>query len=532
MKKVGIIVAFALMTLSSMASHIVGGDFFVKQVGPNLYEVTLTIFRDCDPNAISLSSPSGITIFDNNTNTSIRTFNITNRVSLDTIPLGDDCFSPSICIEQNIYRDTIVLNDNVGGYYLTWDVCCRNNGVTNLNNPSGDGSTYYVQIPDPAVAGGNSSPFFGSYPRKGYFCIDRCDSIPMNIRDADGDELKYSLITPYDENNGSARPFPRVQWANGHNATDILGAGSTLTINPNTGTLYPCASTMGVYVVSILVEEFRDGVKIGESVRDLQFEAINCPPLSLSTIVSPSANIVKENDSCFDIVIGGVNGGDTLFVETDQAELQGEAVSVFVPNPVSTNPTQYRFQYEDANGITQTVTTNEIVEVGNGKYYSTDGTVGLRVCWDFKNVDCDDLYQTFEMPAFAYARNSSSANCTRSDTAYATFILEPQPEVPFSLATANVFTPNGDGKNDYYRLYNPNDPTFSEGRPDPCTDNIKIKIMNRWGQIVFEADDYSFEWDGKNSNGKAAPAGTYFVLLEGVFANKEVTDQFPVTLFR
>jgi len=88
----------------------------------------------------------------------------------------------------------------------------------------------------------------------------------------------------------------------------------------------------------------------------------------------------------------------------------------------------------------------------------------------------------------------------------------------------NVFSPNGDGVNDEFYL--------EQGAFDRCYDVLSIKVYNRWGQQVFESEDAQFRWDGNDENGKEMAAGTYFVILQVYYGGKEVTDNFPVTLFR
>jgi gliding motility-associated-like protein len=70
----------------------------------------------------------------------------------------------------------------------------------------------------------------------------------------------------------------------------------------------------------------------------------------------------------------------------------------------------------------------------------------------------------------------------------------------------NVFTPNGDQRNDFFT-------------PFPETVNsaesIDIKIFNRWGELMFETTDPMINWDGKNQqNNKDCPDGTYFYVCE------------------
>ncbi len=67
-----------------------------------------------------------------------------------------------------------------------------------------------------------------------------------------------------------------------------------------------------------------------------------------------------------------------------------------------------------------------------------------------------------------------------------------------SFIPPNVFTPNGDGKNDTFFI--PNLPI------DNCEDSFKkIEIYNRWGRKVFDSDVRNFEWDGEGF-----PNGVYF----------------------
>ena len=60
----------------------------------------------------------------------------------------------------------------------------------------------------------------------------------------------------------------------------------------------------------------------------------------------------------------------------------------------------------------------------------------------------------------------------------------------------NVFTPNGDGLNDYFRA-------IANG-----VDEFSLQIFNRWGQLLFETTDPEKGWDGR-VNDYYAPDGTY-----------------------
>ena len=72
-----------------------------------------------------------------------------------------------------------------------------------------------------------------------------------------------------------------------------------------------------------------------------------------------------------------------------------------------------------------------------------------------------------------------------------------------NLKIPNGITPNEDGINDVFKIVN-----------SVCCSYISIKIFNRWGNIVYQNDDYKNDWKGENNSGQRLVQGTYFVLLE------------------
>lgn len=92
-----------------------------------------------------------------------------------------------------------------------------------------------------------------------------------------------------------------------------------------------------------------------------------------------------------------------------------------------------------------------------------------------------------------------------------------QPEIPGGL------TPNGDGINDVFRVEGP-------FRPH---ERLEIRIVNRWGDLVFEHDDYgdapeSELWDGTfRRTGDQLPQGAYYFFIN-VYRN-EIKVNDPLT---
>ena len=71
------------------------------------------------------------------------------------------------------------------------------------------------------------------------------------------------------------------------------------------------------------------------------------------------------------------------------------------------------------------------------------------------------------------------------------------------------FSPNGDDRNDFFQIDYIN--LFSD------TQQNKVTIYNRWGDVVFEISNYDNQtrvFTGLNKNGNELPSGTYFYKLE------------------
>ncbi|MGI8892221.1 MAG: gliding motility-associated C-terminal domain-containing protein, partial [Bacteroidia bacterium] len=72
-----------------------------------------------------------------------------------------------------------------------------------------------------------------------------------------------------------------------------------------------------------------------------------------------------------------------------------------------------------------------------------------------------------------------------------------------SLAMPTAFSPNGDGHNDVFEVLG------LLRHPDN-----QLVIFNRWGNEVFQKNNYVNDWRGTNKSGDQLPDGTYFVILK------------------
>ena len=76
----------------------------------------------------------------------------------------------------------------------------------------------------------------------------------------------------------------------------------------------------------------------------------------------------------------------------------------------------------------------------------------------------------------------------------------------------NVFTPNADNRNDVFFPFYTKNATVAD--VDKQTEYYHMYIYNRWGKLVFETEEYSKGWDGKDQSGAAQDDGTYFYVLK------------------
>lgn len=90
------------------------------------------------------------------------------------------------------------------------------------------------------------------------------------------------------------------------------------------------------------------------------------------------------------------------------------------------------------------------------------------------------------------------------------------------LAVPTAFTPNGDGKNDYFRVLNA-----------VKAENLELLLFNRWGQLVFKTANWKQGWDGK-INGAPQPTAVYvwFLRYTDRDTKKTIQQKGTVTLIR
>ena len=282
------------------ANHITGGEMFYTFEGMSggnyMYKVTLKLYRDCNSGGAQLDNAAPIAVFDNNSSVMVWNQSITMKEKKTLqIVSPDPCIlnPPTVCYEVGFYEFTVSLPAAADGYTITYQRCCRIAGITNLISSSSVGATYTAQVPgtkqDNAHPNNNSARFLGKDT------VVVCANSPMSYsfaaEDADpSDELRYYFCDAYvgggqgqnppggpntpSPNPPSGPPYTSVPYSPAYSANSPLG--NTININPQTGEISGIAPGAGIYVVTVCVDEIRDGKRIATQRKDLQIKIASC----------------------------------------------------------------------------------------------------------------------------------------------------------------------------------------------------------------------------------------------------------------
>lgn len=199
-----------------------------------------------------------------------------------------------------------------GGYYLSWNNCCRNTDIINIKDPvvtTTNLRTYFHPLMKDGKEFVNSSPAFTKLDGA-YICVNEPFKLQFNAIDPDGDELGYSMQNPMGYNsNSNSQP----QWNSGYNANNAIPGSPALHVNPKTGELQVTPNRLGLFVFSVVVEESRNGAVIGSVQRDYQLYVVDCPPTSPpDPTIKVDNQLVTEASVCDgkSVVLSAVKNSD------------------------------------------------------------------------------------------------------------------------------------------------------------------------------------------------------------------------------
>ncbi|MEP7163778.1 MAG: gliding motility-associated C-terminal domain-containing protein [Ferruginibacter sp.] len=202
--------------------------------------------------------------------------------------------------------------------------------------------------------------------------------------------------------------------------------------------------------------------------------------------------------------------------------VQNPTAAVSIATPVLTQ--LYTLTVTDNYGCNFSVTDEVLVTVqppvpafaGNdtiairGAPHQLFGTGGVDYLWTpaapLNFATAQNPLATLDHDQLFVLKVTDIAGCIGFDTVFVQVYEGPDYYVP------NAFSPNGDGVNDIFRAI-----------PVGITKTDYFRVFNRYGQLVFETNQWLKGWDGRYK-GKIQPMGVYVWVVKGIDKNGRIVE--------
>jgi len=305
--------------------------------------------------------------------------------------------------------------------------------------------------------------------------------------------------------NATPSSTATATWQWGGGTPTGTGFGPYTVVYNNTGNISltatdgPCTVTSAVQMVTVTqqpVASFTAGQLIAcpsSSGMNVNFTNTSTNTVTGTTIYlwnfgdgntsssfNASNTYTNAPPASFPVTLTVVTGSCTSTSPAQTVQLVKPPVADFIATPTTGTPIQLsQAHFSFLNQSTDA--TNYKWLFGNG-----DTSIVANPAYTYPNVG------NYTVSLIA----SNSIGCV--DTTFEQyFVVVPDS----SLIIPNAFSPNGDGKNEYWVI------TGLSGYP-----YSKVNVFNRGGQEVFTSTGYKTPWDGR-FKGSPVPVGTYYYII-------------------
>ncbi|MEM6345096.1 MAG: T9SS type A sorting domain-containing protein [Bacteroidota bacterium] len=272
---------FLLLSLSLQASHYKGGEVTYESLGGCNYRITVTEYYDCSGLIVTPTQPTGgIEFYDafaiSHSGTALNGWTLVNDTEVINLSgsTPTNCNGGSILgVRQISYQRDYDLCGISAPIKISLNACCRTGTITNLANPSIQSYQYSTDIVNTTIANNSPvwlEPSFTIVPSASNFYATQKS---LAAYDAEGDSLVYSLDTVF------SAPWQPLNYQAGYSVNAPFGSNVMAFItHAGNLTLYNFTGiNIGEYVVGIVMEEYRNGVLLSRSRRDLTMISTSFP---------------------------------------------------------------------------------------------------------------------------------------------------------------------------------------------------------------------------------------------------------------
>lgn len=259
------------------AGGLVAGDFSYTCTNPaiNAYRFDLVVYADCQSTG---NLPSNV-LMDYESSCLNADLNL---ALIDSSFVIQPCSSSSSCcqnpgagclnaVKSYHYRGSINNLPACSDWVFSAMVCCRSQSLTNSVSP-GNYELFLESTLDNTLPLNNSNPTLNSVP-----LIQSCDgelqNWTMDASDPDGDSLYFELLPPQGFGAGVSTPVPYTAGYSHTGPVDVVG---NFNLNGQNGDLSFLPTGLQASITSVRITEFRNGLVISQSFRDVFVWVINC----------------------------------------------------------------------------------------------------------------------------------------------------------------------------------------------------------------------------------------------------------------
>lgn len=272
---------FFLACYSSFGTHLKGGEITVKRISDKTltYEFTLTTFTENnranqDQTEVNFCFGDGTSIFK------------AKRCCGSPIDIGNGTMKNIYKIEYTypapalFYKVSVAIpnrNDGVRNITRSVEVPFYVETIFSINSGLGQNSTPLLLNPAVDLTAMVGQPFIHN----------------PNAVDAEGDSLAYRLSVSRSGDFETCSASSRgIVAPNFRQPNEVSLLPSTFTINAYTGDLiWDSPQEIGLYNCAFIIEEWRNGIKISETVRDMQIEVKDADNKGPKIVVPPDVCI-------------------------------------------------------------------------------------------------------------------------------------------------------------------------------------------------------------------------------------------------
>jgi gliding motility-associated-like protein len=298
MNRILLTVLLLFFAFTGFAKHLKGGFFtytFLNKTATQIhYNITLTVYMECNATASQVDSKVNFTFFDVSGNKFISAVEVDKTSEKQLVRDTDEecitgdqrgCYYKVVTYELK----DVALDLNSSGYTVSFQRCCRIEGINNISQSGTVGNTYSITIPGTSTGYETNSSARFKVNDTYVVCSNSPFSFSFDAEDPNGDILKYSFCDAWSgatseipaPTKAAAPPYQIVPYTSGYTGTTPLGGA--VTIDPTTGLVKGTAPSIpGEYVVTVCVGEYKGNTLIATTRKELHLVVGNCVPIQAS----------------------------------------------------------------------------------------------------------------------------------------------------------------------------------------------------------------------------------------------------------